>query len=105
MSNSPLSRRRFITIAAAGAGVAALPVPAAAARPSSVARLDLVAAAAPLGSWGDQRDGTYVNPVLPTDVSDIDAIRVGDDYSPSPRRCSSRPAWRCCTPETWSTGR
>jgi len=31
-------------------------------------------------NWGDQRDGTYVNPVLPSDYSDIDCIRVGDDY-------------------------
>jgi beta-xylosidase len=32
------------------------------------------------GSWGDQRDGTYLNPVLPADFSDIDAIRVNDDF-------------------------
>ena len=32
------------------------------------------------GAWGDQGDGTYVNPVLPADFSDIDAIRVGQDY-------------------------
>lgn len=31
-------------------------------------------------TWGDQGDGTYVNPVLPGDYSDIDCIRVGDDY-------------------------
>lgn len=30
--------------------------------------------------WGDQHDGTYRNPVIPADISDIDAIRVGDDY-------------------------
>ncbi|HEY8993721.1 MAG TPA: glycoside hydrolase 43 family protein [Lacunisphaera sp.] len=30
--------------------------------------------------WGDQRDGTYRNPVLPGDYSDLDCIRVGDDY-------------------------
>ena len=30
--------------------------------------------------WGDQRDGTYRNPVLPGDYSDIDCIRVGSDY-------------------------
>jgi len=30
--------------------------------------------------WGDQGDGTYCNPVLPADYSDIDAIRVGSDY-------------------------
>ena len=31
-------------------------------------------------SWGDQGDGTYMNPVIPSDYSDIDCIRVGDDY-------------------------
>jgi beta-xylosidase len=31
-------------------------------------------------SWGDQGDGTYRNPVLPADFSDLDAIRVGSDY-------------------------
>lgn len=30
--------------------------------------------------WGDQQDGTYRNPVLPGDYSDIDCIRVGSDY-------------------------
>lgn len=32
------------------------------------------------GKWGDQRDGSYVNPVLPGDFSDLDAIRVGQDF-------------------------
>lgn len=32
------------------------------------------------GKWGDQGNGTYINPVLPADYSDLDAIRVGDDY-------------------------
>ena len=31
-------------------------------------------------TWGDQGDGTYRNPVLPSDYSDIDCIRVGSDY-------------------------
>jgi beta-xylosidase len=31
-------------------------------------------------AWGDQGDGTYRNPVLPSDYSDIDCIRVGMDY-------------------------
>lgn len=31
-------------------------------------------------TWGDQGDGTYHNPVLPADYSDIDCIRVGSDY-------------------------
>lgn len=32
------------------------------------------------GKWGDQGDGTYCNPVIPADYSDLDAIRVGTDY-------------------------
>lgn len=31
-------------------------------------------------TWGDQGDGTYRNPVLPSDYSDIDCIRVGSVY-------------------------
>ncbi len=31
-------------------------------------------------AWGDQGNGTYNNPVLPSDYSDIDCIRVGADY-------------------------
>ncbi len=31
-------------------------------------------------AWGDQGDGTYRNPVLPADYSDLDCIRVGSDY-------------------------
>jgi beta-xylosidase len=30
--------------------------------------------------WGDQKDGTYRNPVLPGDYSDLDCIRVKSDY-------------------------
>ena len=30
--------------------------------------------------WGDQGNGTYRNPVLPADYSDLDCIRVGSDY-------------------------
>jgi len=30
--------------------------------------------------WGDQGDGTYLNPVVPSDYSDVDCIRVGGDY-------------------------
>ena len=30
--------------------------------------------------WGDLGDGTYRNPVLPADYSDLDCIRVGSDY-------------------------
>lgn len=31
-------------------------------------------------AWGDQGNGTYRNPVLPGDYSDVDCIRVGDNY-------------------------
>jgi beta-xylosidase len=30
--------------------------------------------------WGDQGNGTYRNPLIPADYSDIDVIRVGTDY-------------------------
>ncbi|TWI78337.1 beta-xylosidase [Lacibacter cauensis] len=30
--------------------------------------------------WGDLGNGTYANPVLPADFSDLDVIRVGNDY-------------------------
>ena len=30
--------------------------------------------------WGQQPDSTYLNPVIPADFSDLDCIRVGDDY-------------------------
>jgi beta-xylosidase len=33
-----------------------------------------------LGRWGDQHNGSFVNPVLPGDFSDLDAIRVGEDF-------------------------
>jgi beta-xylosidase len=36
--------------------------------------------AEPRLSWGDQGDGTYLNPVLPADYSDPDVIRVGEDF-------------------------
>jgi len=35
---------------------------------------------APHGAWGDQGDGTYRNSILPGDYSDLDAIRVDDDF-------------------------
>src|SRR5512136_3061739 len=45
----------------------------------------LTAADAPSGwgdwpHWGDRGDGSYRNPVLPSDYSDLDCIRVGNDY-------------------------
>lgn len=32
------------------------------------------------GSWGDQGNGTFINPVLNADYSDPDVIRVGEKY-------------------------
>jgi len=32
------------------------------------------------GSWGDQGNGTYINPILNADYSDPDVIRVGEKY-------------------------
>lgn len=32
------------------------------------------------GEWGDQGDGSYANPVLPADFSDLDAIAVGSTF-------------------------
>lgn len=31
-------------------------------------------------TWGDQGNGTYVNPILPADYSDLDCIHVDKDY-------------------------
>ena len=31
-------------------------------------------------TWGEQPDSTYRNPIIPADYSDLDCIRVGDDY-------------------------
>ena len=32
------------------------------------------------GDWGDQGNGTFVNPILNADYSDPDIIRVGEKY-------------------------
>ena len=32
------------------------------------------------GSWGDQGDGTYKNPILNADYPDVDIEQVGDTY-------------------------
>ncbi|HLL69732.1 MAG TPA: family 43 glycosylhydrolase [Micromonosporaceae bacterium] len=69
---SGMPRRRVFTIAAAtGLGLTALPLTRGLITPAS---------AAPVGAWGDQGDGTYVNQIVPADLSDLDAIRVGNDY-------------------------
>jgi hypothetical protein len=57
------------------------------------------------GSWGAQPDGTFHNPVLPADYSDIDCIRVGDEYYAisstmqfSPGMAILHSKGRCCVP-------
>ncbi len=39
-----------------------------------------IAAHAQPGSWGDQGDGTYKNPILNADYPDVDIERVGDRF-------------------------
>lgn len=39
-----------------------------------------ISSTAQVKSWGDQGNGTYINPILNADYSDPDAIRVGDKY-------------------------
>ncbi|GAQ63754.1 MULTISPECIES: family 43 glycosylhydrolase [Streptomyces] len=67
-----LTRRQLGRLAAIGTGALLLP----GLLPSGVAS----AATFTEGIWGDQGDGTYANPIVPTDLSDWDCIRVGDDY-------------------------
>lgn len=31
-------------------------------------------------TWGEQADGTFRNPIIPSDYSDLDCIKVGEDY-------------------------
>jgi len=38
------------------------------------------ASAQETGHWGDQGDGTFRNPIIASDYSDPDPIRVGEDY-------------------------
>lgn len=41
--------------------------------------------------WGDQGNGTFVNPILNADYSDPDIIRVGEKYYMIyPVRCSQQ---------------
>jgi beta-xylosidase len=56
-------------------------------RRSTITLVALLASSASAGTadtqsahWGDQRDGTYRNPILAGDYSDPDVIRVGDDF-------------------------
>lgn len=54
--------------------------PNAASNPMTVTNVNLALTVLARGTWGDQGDGSYANPILPGDYSDIDAIRVGSDY-------------------------
>ena len=56
-------------------------------------------------SWGDMGDGTYRNPIIPADFSDIDCIKIGKTTMPYPAPCSSRLAWQCYIRATSSVGR
>lgn len=49
----------------------------------------------------DNGDGTYSNPILYTDYSDPDAIRVGEDYFLVASAFATRRLCRCCIPKTW----
>ena len=67
-----ITRRQLGRLAAVGTGALLLPGLLPASRAA--------AAVPPAGTWGDQGDGTYVNPIIPADLSDWDCIRVGNDY-------------------------
>lgn len=43
---------------------------------SSTGEVAAPLASSPLPRWGDQGDGTFVNPIVPADYSDLDAIAV-----------------------------
>ncbi|CCK26021.1 hypothetical protein BN159_1642 [Streptomyces davaonensis JCM 4913] len=67
-----ITRRQLGRLTAAGAGALMLTGLLPPARAAAAAPWD--------GTWGDQGDGTYVNPIVPGDLSDWDCIRVGADY-------------------------
>ncbi|MCP2241968.1 family 43 glycosylhydrolase [Lentzea aerocolonigenes] len=66
-----ITRRQLGRLAAVGTGALVLP---------GLLPPGATAAVPPAGTWGDQGDGTYVNPIIPADLSDWDCIRVGADY-------------------------
>ncbi|MEO7494017.1 MAG: glycoside hydrolase 43 family protein [Massilia sp.] len=68
-----LNRRDYLKLHSVLAVAAAL-------RPLAAHAAPEARPAAFVGLWGDQGDGTFVNPILPADYSDIDAIKVGDDF-------------------------
>ena len=71
MMDSESDRRSVMLGLSALGGIALCPGQASAAGPAT---------ASPLPRWGDQGDGSFVNPIIPADYSDLDAIRVGDTY-------------------------
>jgi hypothetical protein len=82
-----ISRRAVLWGAATVAGAGALPALGAAPAAAGVPVPAGVPAPADVshwrrgpGDWGDQGDGTYRNPVLNTDFSDPEVIRVGEDF-------------------------
>lgn len=85
-------RRSLLTLVALFSALAALAQPAGAPREVTIAgyTLSIDQYLKYLGlpeddgfrpsAWGDQGNGTYINPILCADYSDPDAIRVGDRY-------------------------
>jgi beta-xylosidase len=62
------------------AGVVCPSSPGAQAQQNASPGADPPAMQSSMGKWGDQGNGRFVNPILPGDFSDLDAIRVGDDF-------------------------
>jgi hypothetical protein len=57
-----------------------LPGRAVAAEPGEVVVAPQTSAGPRTGSWGDQGDGTYRNPILNADYPDVDVEQLGDTY-------------------------
>jgi len=57
----------------------------------SIAAVAHLAAAQQTGSWGDQGDGTYKNPILEGNFPDNDVIRVGDTFYLMTSTCHNAP--------------
>ncbi|MEO5932036.1 MAG: glycoside hydrolase 43 family protein, partial [Duganella sp.] len=72
--------KRLSSMIAAARSLWLLAVVAAAVVPAGSCRAEQRDAWDGRAQWGDLGDGRYRNPVLPADYSDLDAIRVGDDY-------------------------
>jgi hypothetical protein len=64
-----ITRRQLGRLAAVGTGAFLLP--------GLLSPGTAAAAALSAGKWGDQGDGTNVNPIVPADLSDWDCIRAG----------------------------